>query len=243
VRMKFPEAVEAGLDEKGTKIIRETTDKIAEIKKPKRLAEFFKKQLAAVKFKKPPAEVNLVSEDYAATVKYEFWRRIRIVSTVVLIFFLLAGAGFFAVKSYKLTLIKRYLELSDEIAKAEAEISSFNTEQAQANRLRERVEVMNVLLKHHIYWTKVFDFLEHNIAENVYFTNFSAENSGAAILTGAAKSYADVGKQLFIFENSDLVSSVAINSAAKKFKTGEEAASAEIEFNAAIKFKEGAFKK
>ena len=89
---------------------------------------------------------------------------------------------------------------------------------------------MQVLLENHIYWTALFDELEHNIAKDVYYTNFVAESNGDILLTAKTKTYHSVAEQLQIFQKADFVQSVEVSSASQSaeetvdefaFETGE----------------------
>ncbi|MBI5076764.1 hypothetical protein HZB94_00060 [Candidatus Falkowbacteria bacterium] len=218
-KMRIPE-IKENLNEHGKQIIRETTDKIAEIKESTPLFDFLKTKIETLKFRRPPAEVNLISDDYAAVARLEFWRRIKVLMAIILIFCLICAACFFAIKIKRASLAKQFVDLSYAIDQTTAEINSFSMERAQAEKMKDRASVLKILLKNHLYWTKIFDFLEHNISANVYFTNFVAESKGNILLTGEVKSYSDIAKQLYIFENSELLKSAVVNSAGKKTNVG-----------------------
>ncbi len=213
-RMKIPQIIDK-LNGTGKKIIRETADEIEDVKTSKSLASLFQRGLAVIRFKKPPAEINLISEDYVGIVRTQFWRRLNVLLVVILMFLLLFSGVFLVIKFEKIKLAGEYSGLMQSISQTEAEINSFSSDQLQADNLYERAKILQVLLENHIYWTALFDELEHNIAKDVYYTNFVAESNGDILLTAKTKTYHSVAEQLQIFQKADFVQSVEVSSASQ----------------------------
>lgn len=251
IKMRIPE-IQPNLNGEGKKIVRETADKIEEIKKSLPLAEYFKKGLAVFRLKKPPAEVNLIAADYSQMVRIQLWLRIKVLLILVLIFLVIFSIGFIVCKWQKIKLMDRYNQLAGSISQTEAEINSFSTESGQAESLRDRAKVLQLLLKNHLYWTGFLDKLEHATAKNVLYTSLVAESGGGeVVLTATAKSYEDVAEQLLLFQQADFVESVEINSASQSAvqpPAGESVAPSvaealEVKFSVQLKLKDNALLK
>jgi len=214
LKMRFPQD-ERELNGTGKKIIQETSDKVERARKSKPLADYFKKGLAVLRFKKPPAEVNLISEDYQEVVLGQFWLRVKYILILVLVFVLLFSGAYFGIKFYKKDLVKEYNDLDGLISQTQAEINLYGTGKLQVQKLKERAKVLQILLKNHIYWTEFLTELEHNTVENVYYTGITAEDTGKIVLSAKAKNYTDVARQLAVFQEADFVELVDLNAASK----------------------------
>ena len=201
------------LNGKGKKIIRETADQLEEVVSPPPLADQFGKKTWQAQGAEP--EVNLIEEDYVLLVRRQFWLRMRNLLVVILMFALISVGGYIFIKIQKTNLLKQYAELSQTINQTEAEINSHSLEKIQAISLKDRAQVLQILLNNHIYWTQFLDKLEHHTVNDVYYTNFVAESNGNIVLSAKAKTYNNVAEQLLTFKESDFVDSVEINSASQ----------------------------
>ncbi|MBU1132563.1 hypothetical protein KKC32_04965 [Patescibacteria group bacterium] len=195
----------------GTRVIKENSDKFEEIEKPPTVMEYLRKK-PIVPVGEAGAEVNLISANFEQTLNKNFWEKLKSLLTIVLILVILFAAGFVGIKIYKMQLLDQESALKQSVKELENELVSFNDEQSQAERLRKRAMALEELLNSHVYWTKIFDALEHNTAENVLYTNFVAEDSGRILLSAVGNKYSDAAEQLYLFENADFAQSVEINS-------------------------------
>ncbi|MBT5337933.1 PilN domain-containing protein [Candidatus Falkowbacteria bacterium] len=201
------------LNGKGKKIIRETADQLEEVVSPPPLADQFGKK--NWQEQGPQPEVNLMEEDYVLLVRRQFWLRVRNLLVVVFIFSMIFVGGYIFIKIQKTNLLKQYAELGQTINQTEAEINSHSLEKIQAISLKDRAQVLQILLNNHIYWTQFLDKLEHHTVKDVYYTNFVAQSNGNIVLSAKAKTYNNVAEQLLTFKESDFVDSVEINSASQ----------------------------
>lgn len=246
IKMHVPEndnGRESGVNAK--EVIREAGDKLQEIVKPQSFFNVLKHKVQTLNLKKTPAEVNLISEDYQKVVVGEFWKRLNLILIGLLIVLLIFSAAFVGLKIYKMKLIDAYRTTAYELEQVENEISSYQADAAQMEKLKDRAAVLKVMLKNHLYWTKLFDALEHHTAENVVYTNFAAEDAGKVLLSATAKSYADAGKQIYIFENADFVKNVEVSSASRSETADKNGvkANSEIQFNISLTLKDNALVK
>ncbi|MEK7159622.1 MAG: hypothetical protein AAB766_03945 [Patescibacteria group bacterium] len=252
LKMHVPETLGAnGLDLLGKKVISETSDKIHEIIKPQSFFDLLKRKVQSIALKKSAAEINLISEDYQKVVVEQFWRRLNFILIALLVLTLVFSVAYIGIKIYKMNLIGDYETTAYELQKAESEIASYEADEAQLSKLQNRAQILQVILKNHLYWTKLFDALEHSTAENVLYSSFVAEDSGRVLLAATAKSYADAAKQIFIFENADFVKAVEVSSASRSVNEateqtgGKEVKSekVEVQFNVSLTLKDGALLK
>ena len=252
IKMHLPEKISnEGLDDKGRKVIRETSDKTREIVRPQSFLDLMKRRVRAISLKKTPAEINLISEDYQKVVVEQFWRRLSLILIALLGLLLVFSIAYVGLKIYKLKLINVYETTAYELQKATSEIAAYETDEAQIEKLAERARILQVMLKNHLYWTKLFDILEHHTAENVLYNSLVAEDSGRVLLAATAKSYADVAKQIFIFENADFVKGIEVSSAGRSTsetseKSGDKeikTEKTEVQFNVNLTLKDDALLK
>jgi Tfp pilus assembly protein PilN len=210
--MKFPKFIER-LRGNGKKVIREATDKLEEVKSPPPISEVFHKDLDSLSRNDEQAEVNLISEDYQQVVRREFWIRFKNTLIVVLIFVIGFTGTYVYLKLNRIALGAEYSSLEQQISQTDAAINSYSLEKKQAELLKDRTQVLKILLDNHVYWTQFLDLLEHNTVNNVYYTNFVAEAGGSIILTARAATYSDLANQLAVFEEAPFVETVEINGA------------------------------
>lgn len=75
-----------------------------------------------------------------------------------------------------------------------------------------KIELSKQLLNSHIYFSKIFKFLERNTEDKVYFNKFSANLANFKInLSGKAATYSDLAKQLKIFSEQKEVKNVDVS--------------------------------
>jgi hypothetical protein len=235
----LPEQETTGQTVQGKKIFTEASDKLVEIKKSESIGQLMG---AKKEFKpKAEAELNLISEKYEDVVQKQFWMKLKSLLTIVLFFVIISSAGFAAIKFYKLTIVKEYNETKASLRNLETELAAFNKEQVQAERLKKRAMLLQTLLDNHVYWTVLFDKLEHNTADRVYYTNFSSIENGDIIITAVGPEYKDAAEQLAILQKADFVAGVEMNSYTQIKKTDEnEKEITEVQFNINLQLKKDA---
>lgn len=246
-RMRLPEAEkDSGVANK--KVLRETHDKIDDLKKPPPLLSAMKRDIGG---KIPPADLNLIAEDYPALVRVQFWRRVTQLVAVVLLFVVLGAAGYAYVKWQKLALLQQYQEILIKIDQTDSEINSFTMEGKQLEALKDRAAALQVLLDNHIYWTAFLGQLEKVTVDNVRYYNLIAETNGDIVLSARAKKYEDAAVQLAALEKAAFVAAAEISALTQKpaspslggpaadVKAADGADGLPIEFNIKIKLKPG----
>jgi len=210
-RMRVPEA-EKESNGPNKKVFREAHDKIDDLKKPPPLLAALKQDIPKDFGKSAPTDVNLISEDYPAIVRAQFWRRMKQLVTVVLVFVALGGAGYVYIKEQKLTLLQQYQKIMVEIDRTDGEIDSFSVEGKQFEALKDRAAALQILLDNHIYWTAFLGQLEKVTLENVRYYNLVAETNGDILLSARAKKYEDAAIQLAALAKAEFVDTAEISS-------------------------------
>lgn len=209
LRMRIPEK-EIFKNGYSKKILKETVDKIEELKESNSLLDLFRK--GKFLLKTPPAELNLIFEDYLKVINEQFWLRLRLLFTVMLVFVFLFSFGFIGLKFYKLNLIEDYNLNVELLAEKMVEINQLDEGQKEAKEMKERTVILQELLGNHLSWIKFFDFLEHSTINDVYYTNMAAESSGRVTLMARTNNYTNLAKQLVKFESSEFIEKVDITS-------------------------------
>lgn len=222
MKMHLPEEKDADLSV-GKQVLAETADKFEAIKKPMALAAFFHRTAQLLKFKKPPAEINLITEDYRQLVLREFSAKLGFLLLVALILLVIFAGLYIGFNFYYKKLADEYFKAAAAAERVSSEVEEYRAGQGQIENLRGRGQALEALLSTRTYWTEVLNKLEHNISANVVYTNFIAGNDGSIMLSAKAKSYKDVAGQLLIFEKSDFAAAVEINSVSQVVPEGKGA--------------------
>lgn len=84
-------------------------------------------------------------------------------------------------------------------------------------------EVANVkaTLGNHVTFSRFLSWLEENTEANVYYTHFAFSGGNQIVLSGSAKSEADVNQQVAIFEAAPEVKAVNLSSVTLSATNGE----------------------
>ena len=153
-----------------------------------------------------------------------------IVTAVILV--LIGGGLYWALKLYQgqaeLDLQKIEADLS-AISKKNQDLS---LKKNQAQFFQKKLKTANKLLENHLYWTNFFSFLEKSTVADVYFINLIGGSDGQIVMSGVAKSYAAMSRQIIAFRTDERVSKVSVLSASASVDT--EGNVTEINFDAKL---------
>jgi len=179
-----------------------------EIKKEKKSKEVMPEK----PYQSPGLEISLMPTE-GITLP---WRVIKSKLLLLLFYFLIFILIVFLIHLYAnwryrifKTNIRNYQE---KIASFDKEIKTYLPLRDQIISLEKKVQRTDSILNNHIYWTKFFTLLEHYTVPNVYYRDFSADDSGKIILPATAKTLSDVACQWLAFSNAkDFVKSANIS--------------------------------
>lgn len=155
--------------------------------------------------------VNLIPEEMVSQVnekKILFTLLYALIISVVI----LAG-GYIAIQFIQLQEAKKIQKLQQDIQQAENEFIAKSDDLKALIRYQQTYDNINLLLDSHIYWDKLFTFLEQNVADDVYFLNVTADKNGLVSMSLVAKSYEALANQYQIFKQAPEVITVSINNA------------------------------
>lgn len=85
-------------------------------------------------------------------------------------------------------------------------------DQTRVTTFYSQVTNIKTALQNHVVVSRLLSWLEKNTETNVYYTNFSLSAGGQVMLSGVAKSEADVNQQIAIFEGAPEVEKAAVSS-------------------------------
>jgi cell division protein FtsL len=179
--------------------------------------------------------ITLIPEE--TTVSKEKTKRSKqvvLLITFAIILMFIGGGIYWALKWYE--------EQADlDLQKIEADLSTINSknkeldsEKTQAQSFQKKLKTVDKLLENHIYWTNFFSFLEKNTVADVYFVNLIGGSDGQIVMSGVAKSYRALARQIVSFRDNNQVSLLSVLSASASVDT--EGNVAEINFDAKLKF-------
>jgi len=100
------------------------------------------------------------------------------------------------------------------VEEGEKVLAEFEETKQEAEIIGKKLEIVDALLKVHIYWTKVFAVLEKITIDDVYYSNVSASADGIVALSANTDSYTNVARQYKVFQDSPEIALVEISAAA-----------------------------
>ena len=118
-------------------------------------------------------------------------------------------------------LIKQYQGQADlELQKVESDLNgadqkvkALDADRNQAQIFQKQLKAADKLLIGHLYWTNVFSLLEKNTVADVYFVNMVGGSDGQIVLSGEAKSYAAISRQIVAFRQNNGIKNISVLSA------------------------------
>lgn len=155
--------------------------------------------------------VNLIPEEMVSEVNKKKILFTLLYTVIISIFIL--GFGYITIQFIQLQEAKKIQKLQQDIQKAENDFISKSDDLKALIRYQQTYDNINLLLDSHIYWDKLFNFLEQNVADDVYFLNVTADKNGVVNMSIVAKSYEALANQYLIFKQAPEVISVNINNA------------------------------
>lgn len=155
--------------------------------------------------------VNLIPEDMVAEVNEK--KVLFTLSYAVIISLVILAFGYIVIQFIQLQEAKKIQKLQQEIQQAENEFISKSDDLKALIRYQQIYDNINLLLDSHIYWDKLFTFLEKNVANDVYFLSLTADKNGLVNINLVAKSYEALADQYQIFKQAPEVIAVNIDSA------------------------------
>lgn len=196
-------------------------------------------QPAVGKFKKREEkpkipEVSLMPEKKAAIPRLVKERILIFIVGLVAIIFLAFIVHLYSL-SYFEGLVSQAQIIQGELALKEARIEQLLPQRSKLAQLEKKAKRTNDLLAGHIYWTKLFDFLESYTLPGVSWGDFAANTQGTLQLHGTARDLPTVSQQLVVFSQaSDFIEDFTIS----EVSMGEKA-----EFTINLKLVPGLFQK
>lgn len=170
------------------------------------------------------------------------WPKQKIALIVIAILLAVTlGVSYAVMKQYQSQADLELQKVESDLGDMDQKIKNLDAEKNQAQIFQRQLKAADKLLEEHIYWTNFFSFLEKNTVAGVYFVNMVGGSDGQIVLSGVAKSYKDIARQIVSFRTDDSVSRVSILSASASVDS--EGNVAEVDFDAKLKLKPGIFLK
>ena len=156
--------------------------------------------------------VNLIPEDMVSEVNEK-----KIVSMIlwsVFVSIFIVGTGYLVIEFLQLKEAKEIQKLKQEIKIYEDEFISKSDDLKALVKYQQTYDNIKLLLDSHLYWNKLFEFLETNVANNVHFLNIDADKNGLVSMDIIAKDYESLANQYEIFKSAEGVVRVEMTEAA-----------------------------
>jgi len=160
-------------------------------------------------------------------------KRIALIILLAVLLALLAGGAYFLVEWYAGQVDLELQKINANLENVTRQIKDLDAEKIQAQILQKQLKAANNLLGNHIYWTNFFAFLEKDVVSDVYFLNLTGASDGQVSMSGVAKSYRAVSRQITSFRSDERVDAVSILSASAS--VDPEGNVAEVNFETKLK--------
>lgn len=168
-------------------------------------------------------------------------KRAVVLVVVSVVAAIILGGLYFGLKSFEGGVSVELKKVESDLAAVDQKIKDVEGQKNQAETAQKQLKVATKLLEEHIYWTNLFAFLEKNTVTDVYFLNIVGGSDGGVNLSGVAKSYKAVARQIVAFREAEGTDSLSIASASASLDpTGKVA---EVNFDAKLTLKPEVFLK
>lgn len=118
---------------------------------------------------------------------------------------------------------KKADNLDAEIERLEEIAENKEEKISKIGDLQKKVEIADILLKEHIYWTNFFDFIEKHTLPNVYYeSSFSGDIEGSYSFSAVTDDYKSISEQAAVLQQHDKVVSAQVNSGNLSFDVKEQ---------------------
>ena len=167
----------------------------------------------APKMEKGLRGINLIPEEFLAKKQLSTKQQLVIFLLVVVFSSGIIYGSSLTISYYQGKIDESIAAKQQEAIAITKEIKNLEGKKQQNINFQDKLLSLKDILNKHIYWTKFFGLLEKYTIDNVYFTGFSADNSGQVTLPAAADSYETAVKQIVALRQaSDFVKDVAVDS-------------------------------
>lgn len=194
------------------------------------------------KLSKPSGEKTTVSQRLGITLipeeesvdkeKRKTSKKAALLISLAIILVLIGGGLYWILKWYEGQAELDLQKIETELSVVNEKNKALDSEKNQAQSFQKKLKTADKILENHIYWTNFFSFLEKNNVADVYFINLIGGSDGQIVMSGVAKSYAAMSRQIVAFKTAENVSKVSILSASASVDT--EGNVTEINFDAKL---------
>ena len=194
--------------------------KPSEEEKEEREIPVFKKEEKKLKLTEPEKlldqrlsklGVNLVPEEMIEKLVPK--NKLANLAMWLIIAFVIVGLAYMGLNFYKTNTVIKIEDLRTEISKLDVKISEYREFQKEILSLREKTEDVKKVLNKHIYWSKLFEYLEQYTISDVYYTSLAGDLNGLIKINAVGRDYDSVARQLLVFEEANnFVDNVVISS-------------------------------
>lgn len=158
--------------------------------------------------------VNLMPEELLNQLKSDSAKNLQSIIIAIIIPVIIVTIGYGAVILLQNDLRARMIAKNIEFDKLNKQIGDYVAQEKNNNAVADRVTAIKKLLDEKIIWNNFFSYLEDYTLDGVYFTDLTADTSGALILPGVAENYDVLAKQLAVLRDADkFVKSVKLSNA------------------------------
>jgi Tfp pilus assembly protein PilN len=179
--------------------------------------------------------ITLIPEEKDSVEGAKKPKRVIILAVIIFIMAAIFAGLYFYLRWSIDSMAVEIKRVETDLAATSQRVKDAEEEKNQVQVFQKQLKITNKLLGNHVYWTNFFNFLEKNIVTDVYFSNLIGGSDEQIILTGIAKSYKAVSRQIISFRAAEEIESVSVSSASASIDS--EGKVVEVNFDARLKLK------
>jgi hypothetical protein len=183
--------------------------------------------------------IDFILEEYSGALKVKILKKVHFLFSIVILL-LIAVFIFRIILDYRKIEIKEAsAELANKNEQLKIEVRNSLGYKNDSREMNNKFKKIDKLINGHIYWSNLFDFLEENTLENVYYVNFESSGTEQITLQARTVSFDNLSKQLEAYESTDKIREVKIDSATLVQGVDDDY----VRFNIVLTFKDNFFLK
>lgn len=176
-------------------------------KKEIKAASLNKKEPSKISEKYPRViETNLINGEIITF--FDWHKKIIILVNAILIPIISVAAIYLGLMYYQKQNQIETKNQEHKLSQLNAEIKQAEIGLKEITDFQVRLKMVAQIFDKHIYWTKLFKFLEDNTIKDVYYTGFMGDTGGDYSLNAVALRFSNISEQVGILKNNEKVTEV-----------------------------------
>lgn len=220
---------ESGKKEKGstaTNKKRERSDKIG-------------KDPAGSREERDVLEMNLAE---GQIINYFDWKRGGgILASVIILILIILGGVYWGISMWGDYRAEKNEFFSEKSEKMEEQIEHLQENTQDAFIYKQKLQIAEMLLDDHVYWTNFFELLEDRTFSDVYYIGFQGDIKGQYTISTQARDLSMIDSQVQYLQEADMIKDAKVRGAVNAEEQSAEGQGEGVAFDLELKVEPGVF--